>query len=544
MSDGQVCAPGGDPADGLEGAAVPGLGYSGDPTQSRDCREWGLRPTPGRPLPKVAAQTASQHAGQACSSVGSNSHHSDKWALFSGRLVAALALVSFWVGIQPLPLRAAQPNIVLILADDMGWGDDGYHGFSDIITPSIDRIAREGVWFSQGYVTASVCAPSRAGLLSGRYQQRFGMGENPSATVPRSKGVRDQTEFSTMGLPPSQPILAETLKAKGYTTGIVGKWHLGAHPTMRPNARGFDFFYGFLNGAHSYTEWTDQFVRQKGRWPIFRNEMREPPQNDVYLTDLFSDEAVDFIERSVIGNQEAAIKKPFFLYLSYNAVHGPWQVPDRYLERTKHLTDSENRNFFAAMVLVMDDGVGRVYQALKKHSVLDNTALIFISDNGTPRHQGLKPNRKESNGWERMPGEDYMSTPGALRGFKGDTYEGGIRVPFCIRWPGKIKAGTRYDLPVIALDVFPTLLPDAKSEGVDLLPYLSGDRQGRPHDLLYWRRDNDYAVREGDWKLTWNDASGSANIMLFNLANDPGELHDLAARHPAKAQAMQELFDE
>lgn len=434
---------------------------------------------------------------------------------------------------------AGSPNVVLIFADDMGWGDVGYHGYKDVITPNIDRIAREGVQFSNGYVSASVCGPSRAGLMTGVYQQRVGAGENASAT-----GFPDKMpeRFRMSGLPTSQSTLAEILRPHGYRSGMIGKWHLGVEQPLRPHHRGFNFFWGFLNGSHSYTEWEPKFAQRKDAWPVFRNDKLLPAQKDIYLTDLFSDRAVGFIKHKS--------DKPFFLYLSYNAVHHPWQVPQKYLERTKHLKGGEDRRFFAAMILAMDDGVGRVFDALEETGKLDNTMVIFLSDNGSPRGQGLKPKPKDA----KMPrGETVMSNPGPHRGFKGDTYEGGIKVPFTIRWPGKIKPGTTYDHPVSALDIVPTVAATVgvkKPEkghffdGVDLLPFLSGEKgDTRPHNTLYWRRDNDYAIREGDWKLQWNDASGNLSIKLFDLAKDPGEYHDLANKHPDIAQRLQNKFD-
>ncbi|WP_168442073.1 sulfatase family protein [Pontiella desulfatans] len=446
-----------------------------------------------------------------------------------------LGIGAVWVAGSALaaqqPLRQAQdrPNIVLVMADDMGWGDVGYHGYDDVMTPNIDRIAKEGVQFTQGYVTASVCGPSRAGLLTGVYQQKFGCGENPS-----SSGWPDNCKYPMAGVPTSQPMISELLKEQGYTTGMVGKWHLGVHEDLRPHSRGFDFYYGFLNGSHSYEEWTNEFAKNKSKWPIFRNNEMEPPQKDIYLTDLFSDEAVGFIDR----NHD----KPFFLYMAYNAIHHPWEVPAEYAERTKDLTNSENRNFIAAMILAMDDGVGRVYDELEKHKILDNTVIVFLTDNGSPRGQGLKHAPKD-NLLERMDGMDYMSlTP--YRGFKGDTYEGGIRVPFCMRWPGQINPGTKYEFPVSALDLVPTFVKGAKSDGVDLLPYIQGSKKGRPHDMMYWRRDTEYAIRKGDWKLTWNTKSGTPSIKLFNLAEDPEERVNLAKSQPERAQILQRLFEE
>jgi len=431
----------------------------------------------------------------------------------------------------------SKSNLILIVADDMGWGDVGYHGFKNIMTPNIDKLARDGAIFTQGYVTASVCSPSRSGFLTGQYQQRFHCGENPPL-----HGWPDNCKFPKAGLPTDRPILAEMLKKEGYATGMVGKWHLGMDTTLRPNARGFDFYFGFLNGAHSYFTWEENFNTRPSFLPLMRNEKIEPkPKKDVYLTDLFSDEAVGFIERSH--------KEPFFLYVSYNAVHSPWEVPKEYRARTKNLTKSRDRNFFAAMVLAMDDGVGEIMNALRRHNIDDKTAVIFLADNGTPRGQGLKPSPKDST-IERMTSDDCMSTPGSLRGFKGDTYEGGIRVPFCMRWPGKIRPGTTYKQPVSSLDIVPTFLenigaPKVETDGVDLLPYLNGEKAKgtRPHKTLYWRRDNDYAIRSDDWKLTWNDASGSPTIKLFNLASDPNETNDLVAEEPERAQQLQKLFE-
>tara|TARA_R110000850_G_scaffold141737_1_gene263703 strand:- start:40 stop:1497 length:1458 start_codon:yes stop_codon:yes gene_type:complete len=436
-------------------------------------------------------------------------------------------------------VAADKPNVVLIFADDMGWGDVGYHGFEDVITPNIDRIAAEGVQFSQGYVAASVCGPSRAGLMTGVYQQRVGAGENASATgFPDNMGER----FRMSGLPTSQPTLAEILRPHGYRCGMIGKWHLGVEKPLRPHHRGFHYFRGFLNGSHSYTEWEMKFDDKKDKWPLFRNDEMVPPQENAYLTDLFSDYAVNFIKHKP--------DSPFFLYLAYNAVHHPWQVPEKYLERTKHLEGGEDRRFFAGMILAMDDGIGRVLDTLDEAGVADDTIVIFLSDNGSPRGQGLKPAPKD----EMMArGETVMSNPGPHRGFKGDTYEGGIKVPFTMRWPGKIEGGSHYDWPVSALDIAPTVAAAVgvgqpnkghPFDGVDLLPFLKGERDGdRPHDVLYWRRDNDYAVRQGDWKLSWNDASGPMKIMLFNLAEDPGEYHDVAHENPERAQAMQDQFD-
>ncbi len=438
------------------------------------------------------------------------------------------------------PDRADKPNVVLIVSDDMGWGDVGFHGVDTIMTPNIDSIAANGVHYSQGYVTASVCGPSRSGMLTGVYQQRFGSGENPSV-----KGFpgNQPEHLINAGVTPDQSLVSEILKPHGYKTGIIGKWHLGVNEPVRPQARGFDYFFGFLNGAHDFTQWTDSYERPS-TWPLWRNEEALPARKDVYLTDLFSDEAVGFIER----NSE----DPFFLYLAYNSVHAPWQVPDEYLERTKSLDVPYDRQFFAAMTLAMDDGIGRVLEALKKQGVHDNTMVIFIADNGTPAGQGIGKNKTKKDP-SRERGGMVMSNAGPFRGYKGDTYEGGIRVPFTMQFPGKIKAGSRYNYPMSSLNIVPTIasfvgidkpLKGFPFDGKNLLPYINGEKgDERPHQTLFWRRDNDYAIRHGDMKLTWNDSSGSLDIMLFDIANDPEERKDLASQMPEQAQTLQDMFD-
>jgi arylsulfatase A-like enzyme len=421
-----------------------------------------------------------------------------------------------------------KPNFIIIYADDMGYGDVGYHGFKDILTPNIDKLAGDGVWFSQGYVSSSVCSPSRAGLLTGVYQQRFGCGENPPV------GGYPKTERSRLsGLPDSQPVLPEMLRPAGYHSGIIGKWHLGMSEEKRPLNRGFDEFYGYLNGAHSYYESRMDFSESGGVSPIFRN--KEIVKFDGYLTEIFTDEAVSFIKR----NKE----KPFCLYLSYTAVHHPWEVPDSYVERVKHI-QGKNRRLFAGMVLALDDGVGKVVETLEEEGLDQDTVVMFISDNGSPHGQ----ERSED-------GKDHMSSTGPFRGWKGDTYEGGIRVPFIIKWPGLLPAGKCYDKPISTIDIAPTITAylgiDAPNkgfafDGVDLVPYLTGRRKERPHEIMYWRRDSDYAIRRGDWKLAWNDGrpTGLERIELFNLKEDKEEKNDLSTQYPEIVMELQDIFDE
>jgi arylsulfatase A-like enzyme len=424
-------------------------------------------------------------------------------------------------------MAADQPNIVLILSDDHGWGDVGYHGYDDIITPNIDKLAREGTWFSQGYASASVCGPSRAGLLTGVYQQRMGVYGN----------------WDKGGIPENQPTVFEMLKKEGYQTAAIGKWHVGAaRESLRPNSRDVDFFYGFLWGAHDYYKSsTDPNTPKKGERPILRNTEIEPPIQDSngYLTEMFTDEAVGFIER-------ADEDKPFFVYLAYNAVHHPWDVPQPYIDRVQGLETHDERKLFAGMVLAMDDGVGAVMEALEKKGIADNTFVVFMGDNGTPRGQGIKAPKQKTRG------TTTMSSPGPFNGFKGDTYEGGIRVPTVMHWPGKVPAGQQYDQPMIGLDWVATFLAlngvskpyeGLEFDGVDLMPYITGQKVGRPHEILYFRRGEDYAIRKGDWKLAYNDQGPSREIQLFDMENDPGEWKNLASTQPERAQALQDMFD-
>ncbi|NME66834.1 sulfatase family protein [Flammeovirga aprica] len=395
-----------------------------------------------------------------------------------------------------------KPNIVLIVADDMGMGDTGYLGAKDIRTPNIDHLASSGVQFSQAYVTASVCGPSRSGLMTGVYQQRFGYGEN----IPEERWVTGELE--NLGIPVEQPMMAEILKKQGYTTQLVGKWHLGLDEHLRPNARGFDEFYDFLNGSHDYYKASKEFTKNRDFWPIFRN--KEMVDYEGYTTEVFTEEVVNFIDKNSAN--------PFFTLVSYNAVHYPWQVPQKYLDRLEHI-EEEERKLFSGMTLAMDDGIGKIVEALKEKGVYDNTIIVFISDNGSPRSE-----------------EGRMSRTGGLRGWKGDTYEGGIRVPYIISWPSKLAKGTSYNYPVSTFDILPTIshLLGVKSnnakhdfDGVNLIPYITGESEGRPHKHLFFRRDKDFALRKDDYKITFNTREKELGVQLFNLSSDPNETKDL-----------------
>lgn len=403
-----------------------------------------------------------------------------------------------------VPLKAAEPrrpNILVIVGDDMGYGDVGCHGCKDIPTPNIDSIAKKGVRCTSGYVSGPYCSPTRAALLTGRYQQRFGHEFNPG---PPSNANKE------MGLSLKEKTLPDHLKAAGYKTVMVGKWHLGHAEKFNPINRGFDEYFGFLGGGHPY-------MPGKGvaNNPIVRG--LKPVEEKEYLTDAFAREAKAAIDRHR--------DKPFFLYLAFNAVHMPLQSSDRYLKRFEKIED-KGRRTYAAMMSAMDDAVGEVLSKLREHKLEEQTLVFFISDNGGP------PVNKSSNG--------------LLRGHKATTWEGGIRVPFLAQWPGKLPAGKVYDKPVIQMDITSTALAEAgiktddTLDGINLLPYFNGTNPGTPHEALYWRFGQQTAIRMGDWKLV----RAAARMMqtgphLFNLADDIGEKNDLAMKNPEKLKELE-----
>lgn len=401
--------------------------------------------------------------------------------------------------------EAKHPNILLIVGDDMGYADVGFHGCKDIPTPNLDALAASGARFTNGYVSGPYCSPTRAGLLTGRYQQCFGHEFNPSGA---------------QGMPVTETTLADRLKAAGYATGLVGKWHLGELPEMHPQKRGFDEFFGFLEGAHSY-------VRSAG---ILRGT--EPVKELDYTTDAFGREAVDFIGRHQAG--------PWFLYLSFNAVHTPMDATEERLARFSNI-ENPRRRAYAAMMLAMDEAIGRVRAKLAESQLEQDTLVLFISDNGGPTMKGVT-----INGASNAP----------LRGSKRTTLEGGIRVPFVVSWKGRVNPGV-YHEPAIQLDLHATALaaanvvvkPEWKPDGVDLLPYLSGEKSGPPHAALYWRLGEQMAIRAGDWKLVRYDRNADSNesgvgpARLYNLAADIGETQDLAATRPDKLNALQTQWD-
>ncbi|MBI3922513.1 MAG: sulfatase-like hydrolase/transferase, partial [Armatimonadetes bacterium] len=322
---------------------------------------------------------------------------------------------------------------------------------------------------------------------------------------------QDNPDF---GLPPTETVLPERLKSIGYATGMVGKWHLGFKPEMQPVKRGFDEFFGFLGGAHSYLPSpSDQ------RGSILRGT--EPVAETEYLTEALAREAVSFIARHQ--------REPFFLYLPFNAVHAPMQATEKYLARFDGIADTKRRTF-AAMLSALDDAVGAVLQKLRELKLEENTLIFFISDNGGPTPQTTSRNNP-------------------LRGTKAKVLEGGIRVPFMVQWKGRLPAGKTYSKPVISLDIHPTAfaaaggnLPgEAKLDGIDLLPYLTGKNTKTPHDRLYWRFGDQCAIRKGDWKLV---RLRGESAQLYNLKEDVGEKNDLASPNPEKLKELQADYDE
>ncbi len=396
---------------------------------------------------------------------------------------------------------AKHPNFIVILTDDQGYADVGFNGSNDIRTPNIDRIANEGTKFSNGYVSYAVCGPSRAGLLTGRYQGRFGFGRNP---------VIDPTDTKA-GMPLEEQMISEVLKPVGYTSSIIGKWHMGLHPKFHPNKRGFDHFYGFLNGGHDYMPelliHKDIYSLPKGgrHYATKLNHNNEIVEIDEYLTDELSNEAVKFIEREQ--------DNPFFLYLAYNAPHGPMQATQNYLDRNKHIKDKK-RQTYAAMITAVDDGVGRVLTKLKELDLDENTLVFFLSDNGGSRK--------------------HPSSNAPLRGHKSDYFEGGIHVPFAVRWPGTIPAGQIYENSVSSLDILATFVgltgaaiaKERQLDGVNLIPFVTGEDKGVPHEVLFWRNfdQGTLATRRGNSKVIHSKTDGDH---LYNLANDLAETTNL-----------------
>jgi len=400
------------------------------------------------------------------------------------------------------PASAAdKPNVLILYADDLGYGELGCYGAKEVPTPHIDSIAANGVRLTSGYVSAPLCSPSRAGLMTGRYQQRFGHENNAMA--------------AGGGLPLTETTLAQRMKALGYATMVVGKWHLGGDPQYLPTARGFDDFYGVTRNPGSFFA-PEGFIDSR-----VSTEVHSVTDKDFYTTDAFAAQAADWIEK----HKDA----PWFLYLPFNAVHAPHQATEKYLQRFAHISDTERRNF-DGMLSAMDDAVGVLLGKLRSLKLEENTIIFFISDNGSPDKRGGN---------------------GVLRGSKATCWEGGTRVPWMVQWKGKLPSGKVEDRAVIQLDVMPTCVaaaggavePAWKLDGVNLLPFLTGANREHPHQTLCWRIDGKWAVRHGDMKLVQGEANRNAPA-LFDLASDIEEKNDLAGAQPEKVKELKVMWDE
>ncbi len=422
--------------------------------------------------------------------------------------VIQLAIVSvLFLGAAFSTAAMTKPNVVLFLADDMGFADCGVYNCTDILTPHIDSLAHNGVRFTNGYTSGCVCSPTRAGLISCRYQQRLGFDANAEG-----KARPGTVDRGPRALDINQITFPQRMKALGYATGMVGKWHIGSGDGYRPNQRGFDFFYGIMphglgaKGPHGETP-----------PPTYRDEVAvaTPPNH----METFCDESLKFID----DNRD----KPFLLYMAFTAVHGPFVAPEPWFSRQESSLPAARRRYAADMAQ-LDKVVGRVMQRLRERGLEENTLVFFLSDNGGP---GGAVNN------------------GALRGTKWTVWEGGIHVPFIAYWKGRFEAGRVLDQPVIQLDIPATafaaagaeVAPDWNIDGANLLPLLEGKSDAAPHEALFWRFGVQYAVRQGDWKLVKPHINMAPR--LHNLAQDIGEQNDLAAQHPERVKQLQELWD-
>lgn len=401
-----------------------------------------------------------------------------------------------------------RPNVLVIVSDDQGYRDAGFQGGTDVPTPHLDRLAASGVRCTSGYVSHAFCSPTRAGLLTGRYQARFGHENNP---------VYDPLD-EREGLPLGERLLPQFLKEAGYATSWVGKWHLGASPKHVPWARGFDDTFGFIGGGHRFIGW-----KPDGRQYTLPLVRQGQPLDDVpaHLTAALGDEAAGFVRQHV--------DRPWLVYLAFNAPHTPHEPTAEREARFAHETDPQRRRYLA-QVSLLDDAVGAVTKALADSGQTGRTLVFFCSDNGGP----------VKNAADNTP----------LRGGKGQLYEGGLRVPFLVSWPDRLPAGGTFDQPVSSLDVFATALAaagvphprDRPYDGVDLVPHLTGTVTAPPHERLFWRLayGRSQAVREGRWKLVRTKDKPDE---LYDLAADVPESRDLAAAEPEVAARLAAAID-
>jgi arylsulfatase A-like enzyme len=440
-----------------------------------------------------------------------------RWAL---RLaVAVTSLLAASLVVKAAAAQAPRPNIVLILADDLGYGDLGCYGSPDIRTPNLDRLARQGVRFTSFYANGPECTPTRAALMTGRYQQRVG-GLECALGIGNVGRYDDATRLAVahdLGLPGEDSELALRLKAAGYATGITGKWHLGYEPKFLPPRHGFDSSFGPLGGAVDYFHHTEP-----GGAPMLYRD-GEPVRRDGYMTYLITDEAEAFIRR--------ASGRPFFLYVPYTAPHSPFQGPNDRPDRPVTLEESErgSRELFRSMVECLDDGVGKVLRAIDEAGVAGRTLLIFSSDNGGPKYARNAP----------------------FSGAKGGLFEGGIRVPCIARWPGVLPEGAESDVVAVTMDLTASVLraagasPRRPFDGVDVLQHVANG-QPLPTRPLFWRQRRGErtwrAARDGTLKYVARDDGGKAEEFLFDLARDPVEKENLLNRRPQDVLRLKRLL--
>lgn len=469
---------------------------------------------------------------------------SAEWAISFDQ--AAFAEKKAFLAEKEIKNDSSRPNIILITVDDLGMADVSAYGEGQIQTPHMDKFGEAGVIFENAYVTSPVCAPSRASLITGRYQQRFGFEFTIHETYLTNRlqyfgfnyfvdsypwkarwtsEVPDQDAIDQQGLPVSEITLAELLKKKDYHTGIIGKWHLGWTENHQPLAFGFDEQYGFMTSHSLYApegspgitdqkneaDWTDDFIwsgQRNGPNAIYRNG--KIIEENGYLTDRITEESIEFIESNKT--------KPFFLWISYNAPHTPLQAPDAYMAKFSHIQDPIKR-IYAAMINSLDDNIGVLMAYLEAQGLTKNTLIFLISDNG---------------------GAEYTLTTdnGRYAGGKNTEFEGGVKVPMMMRWDSVIPAGIRYFPMVSALDIFPTSAAAADLEslksrpidGTNLLPFLTSSHPSNPHEFLFWQRGISKAVRSNEWKLIMNDETGED--LLYKLTDSPFENPEMSAQYP------------
>jgi arylsulfatase A-like enzyme len=462
--------------------------------------------------------------------------------------------VTWAQGPAEAPRSGRPPNVIVIVADDLGFNDISFYGggvgHGAVRTPNIDALAQQGVSVEQAYAGNATCSPSRAAIMSGRYPSRFGFEftsapqafsrylshADPNALrqpIFHEERVSRAPPLEQLGMPASEITIAEVMRGRGYHTIHIGKWHLGEAAPMRPEAQGFDESLGFMAGAAMFLpanhpnvvnaklafDPIDRFLWANLPYAVqWNGGQRFHPRG--YLTDYFADEAVAAIE--------ANRNRPFFMYLAFNAPHTPLQATREDYDALAAISDHTER-VYGAMILALDRAIGRVMQSLRDQGIDENTLVIFTSDNGGAWYVGLPE----------------LNAP--YRGWKATFFEGGIRAPFFARWPGQLPAGARIAGPATHMDIFATAAAAAgapqqpQSDGVNLLPYLSGRARSAPHQRLFWRSGPYRVVRDGDWKLQVSETPD--RVWLFDLAEDPTEQHDLSAQAPERVAAMRAMIE-